>query len=91
MSRSWLYRQPQRRDEVTRLRDTATGRPGTRPPANWPSTLPAAERATADSLRQQLRAYRDEVTRLRAENQELRDQLARHLGAAPASAATTGT
>ena len=53
--------------------------------------FPAAERATADSLRQQLRTYRDEVTRLRTENQELRDQLARHLGAARAAAATTGT
>ena len=82
MSRSWLYRQPQLRDEITRLRDTATGRPG---------TLPTVERATADSLRQQLRTYRDEITRLRTENQELRDQLARHLGAARAAAATTGT
>jgi hypothetical protein len=79
VSRSWLYRQPQLRDEITRLRDTTTGRPG---------TLPAAERATADSLRQQLSTHRDEVTRLRIENQELRDQLARHLGAARAAAAT---
>ena len=69
-------------DRVDRLRGAAAGRPG---------TLPSAERATADSLRQQLRAYRDEVTRLRTENQELRDQLARHLGAARAAAATTGT
>ena len=82
VSRSWLYRQPQLRDEITRLRDTSTGRPG---------TLPAAERATTDSLRQQLRAYRDEVTRLRTENQELRDQLARHLGAARAAAVTRPT
>ena len=82
VSRSWLYRQPQLRDEITRLRGAAAGRPG---------TLPSAERATADSLRQQLRAYRDEVTRLRTENQELRDQLARHLGAARAAAATAET
>ena len=81
VSRSWLYRQPQLRDEITRLRDTSTGRPG---------TLPAAERATADSLRQQVRAYRDEVTRLRTENQELRDHLARHLGAARATVVTRG-
>ena len=82
VSRSWLYRQPQLRDEIALLRDTTTGRPG---------NLPAVERATTDSLRQQLRTYRDEVTRLRTENQELRDQLARHLGAARAAAATTGT
>ena len=82
VSRSWLYRQPQLRDEITRLRGAAAGRPG---------TLPSAERATTDSLRQQLSTYRDEISRLRTENQELRDQLARHLGAARATAATTGT
>ena len=81
VSRSWLYRQPQLRGEINRLREASAGRPG---------TLPAAERATADSLRQQLRTYRDEITRLRTENQELRDQLARHLGAARATAVTKG-
>ena len=81
VSRSWLYRQPQLREEITRLRDTTVGRPG---------TLPSTERATADSLRQQLRVYRDEITRLRTENQELRDQLARHLGAARVAAVTRG-
>ena len=79
VSRSWLYRQPQLRDEITSLRGAAAGRPG---------TLPSAERATTDSLRQQLSTYRDEISRLRTENQELRDQLARHLGAARAAAAT---
>jgi hypothetical protein len=81
VSRSWLYRQSQLRDEINRLRDASAGRPG---------TLPSAERATADSLRQQLRTYRDEISRLRTENQELRDQLARHLGAARATAVTRG-
>ena len=56
--------------------------------AGRPGNLPSAERATTDSLRQQLRTYRDEITRLRTENQELRDQLARHLGAARAAAVT---
>ena len=56
VSRSWLYRQPQLRDEITRLRGAAAGRPG---------TLPSAERATTDSLRQQLSTYRDEISRLR--------------------------
>ena len=79
VSRSWLYRQPQLREEIDRLRAGSAGRPG---------NLPSAERATTDSLRQQLRTYRDEITRLRTENQELRDQLARHLGAARAAAVT---
>ena len=67
---------------ITHLRGAAAGRPG---------TLPSAERATTDSLRQQLSTYRDEISRLRTENQELRDQLARHLGAARAAAATAET
>jgi hypothetical protein len=79
VSRSWLYRQPQLREELTRLRDTSTGRRG---------NLPSAERATPDSLRQQLRTYREEITRLRADNHELREQLARHLGATRAAAVT---
>jgi hypothetical protein len=47
------------------------------PPAARRAT---AQRATADSLRQRLDAARAEITRLRAENRTLRDQLARHLG-----------
>ena len=82
VSRSWLYRQPQLRDEIIRLRDASAGRPG---------NLPSAERATTHSLRQQLLTYRDEISRLRTENQELRDQLARHLGAARVAAVTRGT
>jgi hypothetical protein len=79
VSRSWLYRQPALRREIDRLRASTANRPG---------RLPAAERATVDSLRQQLRTYREEITRLRSENQELREQLARHLGAARATAVT---
>jgi hypothetical protein len=82
VSRSWLYRQPQLREEINRLRNSSAGRPG---------NLPSAERATADSLRQQLRTYRDEISRLRTENQELRDQLARQLGAARVAAVTRGS
>lgn len=51
--------------------------------------MPAAQRASVESLRQQLHAYRDEIARLRAENQALNEQLARHLGAARAAAVTT--
>jgi regulator of replication initiation timing len=68
VSRSWLYRQPTLRQEIDRLRDASASRPG----------LPSAERASTDSLRQQLHTYREEITRLRTENQELREQLARH-------------
>ena len=76
VSRSWLYRQPTLRQEIDRLRDASASRPG----------LPSAERASTDSLRQQLHTYREEITRLRTENQELREQLARHLGAARTAA-----
>ena len=79
VSRSWLYRQQELREEINRLRHASQGRPG---------VLPSAERATADSLRQQVRTYRDEITRLRIENQELREQLARRLGADRAAAVT---
>ncbi len=79
VSRSWLYRQPALRQEIDRLRDTTATRPG---------VLPSAERATTDSLRQQVHTYREEITRLRSENQELREQLARHLGVARAAAVT---
>jgi hypothetical protein len=78
VSRSWLYRQPTLRQEIDRLRDASASRPG----------LPSAERASTDSLRQQLHTYREEITRLRTENQELREQLARHLGAARTAAVT---
>lgn len=72
VSRSWLYRDPDMRAEIERLR-AAT------PPAPK-HALPAAQRATADSLRQRLDTLNDEITRLRKENQTLRDQLARQLG-----------
>jgi len=79
VSRAWLYRQDQLRCQIDQL-------PGT--PTSRASSVPAAERATVDSLRQQLRAYRSEIARLRLENQDLREQLARHLGAQRAAANT---
>ena len=79
VSRAWLYRQDRLRREIDQLRNTPTSRA---------SSVPAAERATVDSLRQQLRAYRSEIARLRLENQDLREQLARHLGAQRAAANT---
>jgi len=80
VSRSWLYSQPELRQQIDQLR----GRP-----ADRRQLIPAAERATTESLRQQLHADRDELKRLRAENQELREQLGGHLGTARAAAVTT--
>jgi hypothetical protein len=66
VSRTWLYRQDQIRDLISQLRDH-------KPPA-------AAQHASTDSLRQRLDTALAEITRLRAENRSLRDQLARQLG-----------
>lgn len=70
VSRAWLYRNPAIRDLITRLRSEP------RPTAS----TPAAQRATAESLRARLQAAHEEITRLRAENAALREQAARHLG-----------
>jgi hypothetical protein len=53
-----------------------------------PGLLPSAERASVDSLRQRMRTYRDEITRLQTENQKLRNELSRRLGADRAAAVT---
>jgi len=74
-----LHSQDQLRRQIDQLRDTPTSRA---------SSVPAAERATVDSLRQQLRAYRSKIARLLLENQELREQLAYQLGAQRAAANT---
>lgn len=79
VSRSWLYRQPQLREQIEQLRQQR--------PSRGPA-VPSAERATIDSLRQQVHAYREEIARLSKENQALYEQLARRLGAARAAAVT---
>ena len=79
VSRSWLYRQPQLREQIEQLRQQR--------PSKGPA-VPPAERATADSLRQQIHAYREEIARLTKENQALYEQLAHRLGAARAAAVT---
>lgn len=71
VSRSWLYREAAIRSEIERLRITL---PTTAP------IIPAAQRATAESVRARHDALRAEVARLRNENLQLRDQLARKLG-----------
>lgn len=79
VSRSWLYRQPELREQLEQLRQQRSSRA----PA-----VPSAERATTDSLRQQIHAYREEIARLSKENQALYEQLARKLGAVRAAAVT---
>ncbi|MDH3680952.1 MAG: DUF6262 family protein [Acidimicrobiia bacterium] len=71
VSRSWLYTQPALRDTITSLRSD---------PARPAPAVPATQRATTESLRQRLDTTRQDVTRLRAENQALRHQLALALG-----------
>jgi hypothetical protein len=69
VSRAWLYRQDQIRDLISQLRQQ-----------HAPATALATQRASTNSLRQQLATARAEITRLRAENRSLREQLARQLG-----------
>jgi hypothetical protein len=71
VSRSWLYNQPELRAQIDGHRRSINtkNRQGRQ-----------SQRATTESLRQQLHIYREEIARLRAENRALTDQLARHLG-----------
>jgi hypothetical protein len=76
VSRSWLYRQADLRAEIDRIR---TSSPATT------ATVPAAQRASTDSLRRRLEAAIDEITRLKADNHQLRQQVAHHYGQARAT------
>jgi len=73
VSRSWLYTQPDIRDEIRKLR-TAT------PPRSRPAALPAPQRASAESLRQRMIVMQERIHKLVEENQRLRKQLALALG-----------
>ncbi len=70
VSRSWLYRQADLRAEIDRLRTTAA----------TTTNVPSAQRASTDSLRRRLEGTLDEIKRLKAENHQLRQQLAQRLG-----------
>lgn len=70
VSRSWLYDQPDLLAAALRLRERISNA----------TQVPAAQRATDESLRQRLDATRAEIERLRTENASLHDQLARALG-----------
>jgi hypothetical protein len=81
LHRSWLYRQPELRAQIEGLRADKQSR--------LHRQVPAAQRASTQSLRERAEALRQETTRLRLENQDLRDQLSRALGAQRQAAFTS--
>ena len=72
ISRSWLYTQPDIRDQIRQLRGTPSPGPA--------SAIPASQRATDTSLRARLTATLHRNQQLAEENARLRRQLARALG-----------
>jgi len=68
VSRQWLYKNPELRAEVEKLRARQAG------------PVPAAQRASDASLRQRNVMLLEENKRLRRENQELKHELANLLG-----------
>ncbi len=70
VSRSWLYRQPDLRAEIDRLRNSRTET----------ATVPSAQRASTNSLKRCLEDTLDEIQRLKAENHHLLQQVARRFG-----------
>jgi hypothetical protein len=78
VSRSWLYTQPDIRDEVQRLRDL--GRRAPRTP------VPAPHRSSDASLLRRLQAATARNRELAQDNQRLRHQLAQALGQLRATA-----
>jgi hypothetical protein len=77
VSRSWLYSEPKLREAIAQLRASST--------ADHRSGLPLSQRPTPESTQRCLDGTRQEITRLRAENAILREQLARSLGDARAN------
>jgi len=73
VSRSWLYAQQDLRAEIQRLRQR---HPATPPP----QVPPQRQRASDTSLLRRLEAATARIRRLEADNQQLRDALARALG-----------
>lgn len=72
VSRSWLYAQPDLREQITRLRQATQRAPN--PP------IPAGQRTTDASLLRRLEAAHQQIRQLRVERDKLRHQLARALG-----------
>jgi hypothetical protein len=69
VSRSWIYTQPELRDRIEQLQQTTTQ-------AGSPHRE-VGSRASEESLRRRLTLAHQRIERLRAENQELRQSLAR--------------
>ena len=72
ISRSWLYTQPDIRDQIRQLRGSRNPGPA--------SAIPASQRATDTSLRARLATSLQRNQQLAEENARLRRQLARALG-----------
>ncbi len=68
VSRQWLYKQPQLRSEIERLREIR--------PSQEDGAVRSHERSSEASLRQRLQTLLDENQRLRAENTKLTEELA---------------
>jgi uncharacterized protein DUF6262 len=80
VSRAWIYTQPGLRDQIRQMqRGQSPGRPAPRP----------ASRASDESLRRRLELAHQKITQLRAENQQLRHDLAAVHGQLRAAAART--
>ena len=73
VSRSWLYAQDDLRAEIERLRQRNPAVPSAPVP-------PQRQRASDSSLLRRLEAATDRIRELEADNQQLRDALARALG-----------
>ncbi len=82
VSRAWIYTQPALREQIQQMqRDRATGAS--------PATRQAASKASDESLRRRLELAHHKITQLRAENQQLRHDLAAAHGLLRVAAART--
>jgi hypothetical protein len=79
VSRSWLYAQDDLRAEIERLRQRHSATPSAQVP-------PRRQRASDTSLLRRLEAAAARIRQLEADNQQLRDALARALGERRAAA-----
>ena len=82
VSRSWIYTQPELRDEIEQRRRTGS---------TTPQGSTAGTRASAESLRRRLELAHQLVAQLRKENSELRTALARAHGDRRTSAAASAS